>query len=202
MKTIVQSIPGYRINEYMVILNPPEDLRNKISQVKKDFSETYKTNINTAGKSHIMLAAFTQYAMLEDRLLNRLKTVAMGIRPFKVELKDYKSFPSHTVYIDITTREPFRNIVKELRDFQQLMKLNKDNKPYFPDEPYITIARKLVPWQFEKGWQEYAHRHFTGRFIADSMLVVKRRQGEKAWQIAARFDFMDIAVNSRQGQLF
>jgi 2'-5' RNA ligase len=202
MKSIIQSIPGYRINEYMIVLHPPEDLRGKIGQIKKEFSETYKTGISGPGKSHIMLAGFSQYAMMEERVVNRLKTVAMGFRPFKVELKDFGSYPSHSIYINITTKEPVRNLVKEIKGFQQLLKLNKDQKAHFLDDPNILIARRLIPWQYEKGWQEFSHRQFTGRFVADSMLLVKRRQGEKAWQIVERMEFMNLPVTTRQGELF
>jgi 2'-5' RNA ligase len=202
MKSIIQSIPGYLINEYMIVLHPPEDLRNKIGQVKKDFAETYKTSLNNAGKSHIMVAAFTQYEMKEERLMNRLNVVGMGLAPFKVELKDYTSFPSHAIYINVTTREPIRKLMRELKDFQALMRLNTENKPHFPDDPQILIARKLLPWQYEKGWQDYSHRQFTGRFIADNMLLLKRRQGQKAWLIAQRTEFRNLPVSTRQGELF
>ncbi len=92
----------------------------------------------------------------------------MGYTPFKVELKDYGSFPGHTIFINVDSKMQVKNIIKELRPAQKLMTLNKDNKPYFPDDPHISVARKLLPWQYEKGWQEYSHRHFTGRFIADT----------------------------------
>ncbi len=59
------------------------------------------------------------------------------------------------------------------------MKIDKDNKPYFITEPHLTIARKLLPWQYEKGWLEYQHRNFHGRFIADHALLLKRKAGEK-----------------------
>ncbi|RYF92752.1 MAG: 2'-5' RNA ligase family protein, partial [Chitinophagaceae bacterium] len=169
MKSIIQSIPGYRINEYMIVLHPPQDLRDKIGNIKKEFSDTYQTSVTTAGKSHILLAAFTQYAMMEERVVNRLNAVAMGYRPFKVELKDYGSYPTHSVFIQVTTKDPVRKLVREIKDFQQLLRLNKEHKPHFIDEPVITIARKLLPWQYEKGWHDLSHRQFTGRFIADSM---------------------------------
>jgi 2'-5' RNA ligase len=126
----------------------------------------------------------------------------MGYYAFKVELKDFGSFPSHTIYINVTTKEPVRNLVKQMRPFQQLMKLNNDNKPHFIDEPHLTIARKLLPWQYEKGWLEYSHKHFTGRFIADSMLLLRRQVGDKPYQILQRFEFMNLPVNTKQGDLF
>jgi 2'-5' RNA ligase len=82
------------------------------------------------------------------------------------------------------------------------MTLNKDNKPHFIDMPYLTIARKLVPWQYEKAWPEYSNLHFTGRFIADSMLLMKREVGDKKYQIVQRFEFMNLPVATKQGELF
>jgi 2'-5' RNA ligase len=202
MKEIIQLMPGYRMNDYLLVLTPHEELRNKITQIKKDFYETYKSSKISWGKPHVALVKFSQLEMLEERVVNRLKTVAMGYHPIKVELKDFGSFPSHTIYINIPTKEPIRQLLKEIKGDQRLFKPDNDHKPHFIDEPYFTIASKLLPWQYEKGWLEYSNRHFTGRFIADSMLLLKRRQGDKAWQIVQRFEFMNLPVTTRQGELF
>jgi 2'-5' RNA ligase len=203
MKPSALTLPGYKVNEYLLVLNPHEDLRNKIKAVKKEFHDTYKAPNALWGKPHITLVNFLQYAMMEERIISRLKTVAMGNHPFKVELKDFGSFPSHTIYINVTTKEPVRELVKEMRPFQQLMKLNKDNKPHFIDEPHLTVARKLLPWQYEKGWLEYSQKHFTGRFIADSMLLLRRQAGvDNPYQILHRLEFMNLPVSTKQGELF
>lgn len=200
-RSLVQ-IPGYRYNEYLLILNPHEDLKNKIVQVKKEFAEKYKAPIALYTKPHVTLVNFIQFDMMEERLVNSLKTIAMGYAPFKVELKDYGSFPSHTIYINIESKQQVQNLVRVVRPARSLMTLNKDNKPHFIDNPHLTIARKLAPWQYEQAWLEYSHRHFTGRFIADSMLLIKRRIEEKAYQIVQRFDFMNLPVSTKQGELF
>ena len=193
---------GYRQNEYLLILNPHEELRNKIMGVKKEFYDAYKAPNAKWGKPHVTLVKFRQLEMMEERIINRLKIVAMGYHPIKVELKDFGSFPSHTIYINITTKEPIRNLVKEIKPWQKLLKLNDDNKPHFIDEPHLTIARQLKPWQYEKGWLEYSQKNFTGRFIADSMLLLKRKVGDMAYQIAGRFEFQNLPVSTKQGELF
>lgn len=203
MKPSALTLPGYKVNEYLLVLNPHEELRNKIKGVKEAFYGVYKAPSALAGKPHITLVNFLQYAMMEERIISRLKNVAMGYHPFKVELKDFGSFPSHTIYINVATREPVRNLVKEIKPFQQLLKLNNDNKPHFIDEPHLTVARKLLPWQYEKGWLEYSQKQFTGRFIADSMLLLRRQAGgDKAYQVLQRLEFMNLPVSTRQGQLF
>lgn len=203
MKNIVNSIPGYKIYEYLLVLNPHEELRNKIMQVKQQFHDSYQASTALYSKPHITLVNYVQYEMFEERIINRLHTIAMGFHPIKVELKDYGSFPSHTIYINITSKLPVQSLVKQVRtETQRLMKLDADNKPHFILEPHLTIARKLLPWQYEKGWLEYSHKHFTGRFIADSMLLLKRAVGEMKYQIAKRFEFQNLPVTTKQGELF
>ena len=202
MKISIQSIPGCRVNEYMLVLNPHEELRNKITRVRNEFSETYKNSAALISKPHIALVRFTQLEMMEERIVNRLKVVGMGFQPFKVSLKDYGSFPSHTIFINVTTKIPVHNLVSEIRSAQRLMKLDNEHKPHFIDEPFIAIGRKLVPWQYEKGWLEFSHRQFTGSFIADNMLLLKRRLGDRSWMIAQRFEFMNLPVTTKQGELF
>ena len=196
-------IPGYAINEYQLVLLPHEVLRNKIIQVKQHFADTYKTTNALYSKPHITLVKFVQYQLTEAKLVNRLQAVAMGCPPVKIELNDYGSLPSHSIYINITSKIPVQNLVKNIRQqAQQLMKLNAGNKPHFIMEPNITIARKLLPWQYEKGWLEYSHLSFTGRFIADAMLLLKRPVGEIKYEIVQRFAFQNLPVNTTQGELF
>lgn len=197
------TIPGYRVYEYLLVLSPHEELWNRILKEKEAFAEKYKSDNARWSKPHITLANFLQYELMEERLLNRLKMVAMGFHPIKVELKDYGSFPSHTIYINVLSKLPVQSLVKTIRtEAQRLMKLNDENKPHFILEPHIPVARKLQPWQYEKGWLEYSHKHFTGRFIADGMLLLKRPLGENKYQILQRLEFQNLAVTTKQGELF
>jgi len=203
MKTIVNTIPGYRVYEYLLVLSPHEELWNKIVKVKEEFAEKYQSDHARWAKPHLTLVNFVQYNMMEERIISRLKTIAMGYPPFKIELKDFGSFPSHTIYINVMSKIPVQNLIKEIRsEGQRLMKLNDDNKPHFIMEPHLTIARKLQPWQYEKGWLEYSNKHFTGRFIADSMLLLKRPVGEMKYQVAEWFQFQNLPVTTKQGELF
>ena len=203
MQLTGMTMPGYGVFEYMLVVYPHADLGNRVMQVKKEFKEAYQVESGTGGKPNMGLVNFLQYEMMEERIINRLRTVAMGYPPFKVELKDFGSFPSHTIYIAITSKVPVQGLVKQIRsEAQRLMKLNDDNKPHFIMEPHLTIARKLKPWQYEKGWLEYSHKHFAGRFIADSMVLLKRPVGEMKYQVVERFTFQNLPIATRQGQLF
>jgi 2'-5' RNA ligase len=195
------SIPGYKVCDYLIVINPHQELRNKIEEVKAAFSKEYKAP--TGFGANMMLASFSQYEMMEDRIINRLNNIGLGCPPFKVEMKDYGSFPTHTIFFKIVSKLPIQNLVKTIRsEGQRLMKLDDENKPYFNLEPHITIARKLKPWQYEKGWLEFSNKSFTGRFIAGEMILLKRWSGVTKWIVAKRFQFENMPIATKQGELF
>ena len=139
---------------------------------------------------------------METHIVRLVKNITAALSDFKVELKNFGSFPSHTIYINVVSKVQIMDIVKELKASQKLMKLDDENKPHFLTEPNISIARKLLPWQYEKSWIEYEHKHFHGRFIANHVLLLKRRENTKMWKTANRFDFENIKTDVKQGALF
>ena len=201
MENEMLSLPGYRLCEYMLVLQPHEELRNKILQLKKEFAQKYEAQSAEWGKPHIPLVRFSQLQLMEDRIINRFKMIAMAMPAFKVELKDFGSFPAHTIYINVDTKVAIQMLVKNLKSAQSLLK-TKEVKPHFMEASHLTIARQLLPWQYEKGWLEYSHKNFTGRFIAKEMLLLKRTKGMKAYQPVQRFEFLNMPVVTTQGALF
>lgn len=203
MEKPVLSMPGYRINEYLLVLKLPEAIWRKIEKVKEAFAHAYEAPQARWGKPHITLARFVQYELMESRIVNHIKTISMGQYPFKIELQNFGSFPSHTVFIQMATRRPLQQLVQQLRSqTQKLMKFNEENKPHFITDPVITVATNLQPGQHHKAWTEYNKKHFTGKFIADSLLLLKRPVNGKNYQIAERFIFQNLPVSVKQGELF
>ena len=198
----ITSMPGYQHHEYLLVLKPHEELWNKIIRIKKAFAEKYEAPMAKTLSPHIALVSFTAWAIAEEKMLQRLQHIAMAATPIKVELSNFGSFPSHTIYINVTTKIPIQNLVKEIKQVQRLLKTTNEHKPHFIGEPHISIARKLKPWQFEKGWLEYSNSQFTGRFIADSMLLLKRPLTGGRYEIIKRFEFQNLPVATKQASLF
>ena len=201
MKTDILSLPGYKMCEYLLVLQPHEELWNKVVAIKKEFAAKFEAPSAEWGKPQITLVKFSQLQMMEERIANRLKMIAMAMPAFKVELKDFGSFPTHTIYINVETKVAIQMLVKHLKTAQSLMK-TKEVKPHFMENFHLTVARQLLPWQYEKGWLEYSHRHFTGRFIAGNMLLLRRPEGVKGYQTVQKFEFMNMPVVTTQGALF
>jgi 2'-5' RNA ligase len=203
MENNYPQMPGYQVEEFLLVLSPHEELRYRIARIQEEFAGKFKMPHARYLKPHIPLVRFTTWSMMEEKIRQRLQAITMGIPPFKVELKDYGSLPSHSIFINVISKVPIQHIVTQLKEMQRLMKMNQENKPHFLDEPHITIARQLKPWQYEQGWLEYSHRHFTGRFIAESLLLLKRPASARStFQIAGRFELQNLPVTTRQGNLF
>lgn len=203
METIVSSLPGYRVYEYALVLSPHAELRHRLRTLKRDFATAYRLDNPSPGHPYLVLVRFTQYALAEERICQRLNLIGMAFPPFKVELKDFGSFPSHTIYINVLSRLPVQKLVKTIRsEAQRLLKMDEEHKPQFVLEPHITLAARLKPWQYEKGWLEYGHRHFSARFLADGMQLLRRQPGEKRYQPVAAFAFRHLPVTTKQGELF
>lgn len=187
--------------EYSIIIDPSDSLRNKIAKIKNDIHLKYNENILLNTRPNIRLAKFFNWEKTEDRLIDHLRITAMEMPPFKAALKDYGSFPSHTLFINVTSKVPFKMLMNELRTLRPLIK-SPVAEPNFVGEFYIPLAVKLSLAQYEKIWKDYRNRKFTGHFIADSMLLLKRGEGNKNYQIAERFEFMNLPVSLKQGELF
>lgn len=191
------------VNDYLLIVQPHEDLYNRIMQVKKSFSEKYDNPMAMYLKPHLTLLRFMQYAMQEQKIIQQLQHIAATKAPFKVDLNGFGSFPSHTIYVNVQTKNNLVELGRSLKAAQHLMKLDKEHKPHFIAEPHISVARKLLPWQYEKAWLEYSSTPFTASFMVNELVLLRRRAETKGYSIAARFPLLSKAPQTTtQASLF
>lgn len=202
MQKNIVAVPGYCVCEYLLIIKPHEDLYNRIVALKEEFAKNYNAPIAHSTRPHITLVNFLAYEMIEDKLSSCMDSVAAAIKPFKIELVNFGSFPAHTIYINVATKLPIQHVVQQLKPSQKLMTFDKEHKPHFIQESHLTICRKLKPWQYEQSSIEYAHRSFSGRFMAESMTLLKRPVTESKYSVAGAFHFSNTSGYTKQGSLF
>lgn len=190
-------------SQYLLILQPHQSLCDQVQAVKKKFAEDYDCPAAARGKPNITLVRFQQYEMMERRIARRLAWITAHRPVFGMELQGFGSFPTHSIFLNVATQSQFTELVRALRPIQQLLKMDNDHKPHFITDPYITIARKLLPWQYEKGWLELSNTHFSGRFVADHLLLLRKRETDPFYTTLHRFNLLnqkeDVLV---QGQMF
>lgn len=195
-------LSGYATAEYRLVIEPPEALREELLRVKKYFAATYDCAAAALGTPQITLLRFQQYEMIEKRIIHRLQLLVAAQDAFLVALDGFSSFPTHTICFQLTTQEAAKALVKSIRPIQHLLKIDKERKPHFITEPYITLASSLLPWQYEKGWLEMSHTHFSGKFMAEQLVLLRKRGGEKRYETVQRFVMKNEKMVTVQGALF
>src|SRR5688572_27966278 len=143
MEQLIQLMTGYRLHEYQLAIIPHEDLRQRIQQVRNDFAEKYQLARPWQGAAHLTLVRFRQVEMLEDKLQQTLKAIIMGIRPFKIGIDGYESYPSHSIHLNISAGSSLMELVKHLKQAGRMMR-SSDGEPHWIQDPTITIASKLL----------------------------------------------------------
>ena len=197
----VNNLPGYRLHDYQLVIMPNETFRQRVMHVRKEFADRFGLEKPYSGGAHLPLLKFSQVDMMETKLVHALKAVAMGVQPFRVEVKDYGAYPTHSIYLQTLTRSPLTDLVKQLKQTGRILK-STAGEPFFLNNFNFTIANKLLPYQFEKGWEDMQHRSFTARFMVDGLLLLKRAGQAGKFAVVEHFPCLDLPVLTKQGVLF
>ncbi len=163
--------------------------------------DRYRIPIPFELKPSLTLLHCHAYEGMEAKLVERMQQVATRNSSFKVELQNFAAYPSHTIYIHVPTRSPFNDLCKELKVVKSLTKV-PDHDPHFINEPHLMIAQKLKPFQFTRMWMDCEHTQFTGRFLANSMVLLKRSVVNNQYEEVRQFEFASLAHAVKQGTLF
>jgi len=195
------ALPGHHLYEYMLVIDPHEELRHKIEKSRSLLTEKYHILQPQTGRPNVSLVRFTAVKMMEEKIIQRLQLIAMEEKPFLIELQDYGSYPMHAIFIRIANQPRVLELIKNLKQARRLMKAAGED-PHFLLDPNMALAGRIPKEKYLEAMKEYLHKKFTGRFVADSFLLLKRSKNEKRYQIVKRFEFQCLPVSKAQGVLF
>ncbi|RYY17446.1 MAG: hypothetical protein EOO04_25400 [Chitinophagaceae bacterium] len=196
-------LPGYVVYEYFLIISLPRSLQEDIIRLRQDFHTKFETHHKIKGRPSLALALFLQYGTMQERVVDLFQRVAAFFAPVEVKLKDFGSFPKHSIHVAVEENSPLSMLGKNIRSQAKgLMQVNKETKPMITIEPHIGIARKLKPDVFEQSWRGYKEATFNYCFIAGEMILLRRLTHDDGWQLVKAFEFRDKALPSTQGKLF
>lgn len=192
----------YPVNQYLVILEPHASLCSEIKALKDAFGKKFECPESVTGRPNLTVLQFQQYEMLEKRIIHRMQLVADSQAEFMTELEGFGSLPTHSIFISVSSQARVAALVKAFRPMQADLTIDKERKPHFIANPHIGFARKLLPWQYEKGWLEMSNTHFTGRFMCTRFVLLRKREGEEQFRTAATFIMHGRKEIITQGALF
>lgn len=178
------------VNDYLLVIQPSNDVKEKTNTIKKQFAEKYECPQALHSKPHITLLRFMQYGMNERNIIHKMQLCINKHSSFMISLNGFGSFPAHTIYVNVETKNNIVDVVKSLKPTQAFLKYDKEHKPHFITTPHLTIARKLQPWQYEKGWLELSNTPFTAGFMANEIILLRRNTEGGKYITAAKFDLL------------
>jgi len=175
---------------YFIAVVPPEDIREKVKDIKEYFSENYNSSHALRSPAHITLhMPFKWKEKKLDLLVNELTASVREKRSFKIKLSGFDSFSPRVIFIDVEENEDLLQLKKSVEQaMKRLHILNSDYKAK-PFHPHMTVAfRDLRKAQFSEAWKEFENKEFEEEFEVDSFVLLKHNG--KIWEIFKQFDFV------------
>ncbi|MFT4204615.1 MAG: 2'-5' RNA ligase family protein [Chitinophagaceae bacterium] len=188
--------------EYFLIISPDNATQEKLMDEKKRFAQLYNCPQILHSKPHISLVKFFNIRENETRIVQYLHRKIAVYQPFLVDLEGFSAFPTHTIFAKVQTKKQIVNIVKSIGQEKQKLKGAFDRDVHCITEPHITLARSLQHWQYEKGWQEWQHVHFSARFDVREILLLKKDVLRPRFDVVASLPLLGQKNEMVQGALF
>ena len=186
----------YQTSEYQLMLYPNEHIVESIREIRQNFFEQYKLPVLKSAP-FIRLAYFKSATLKETMLIKKCGMVATRMAPFTVNLQQFGTYPTHTLYIQVVAQVALAQLIRELKNLNPFIA-----EPFFANQFVIPISQKINPEKYEQIKIEYAHRHYTGSFIAGNFSLLKKTGTGNYFRKVADFQFVNTHIETIQGQLF
>lgn len=183
----MQDIITYKrdvLNSYRLILDPPPATKHKIAAARARFDAFFRGTPVAGGSPFVYLSSFFVYDTGEDMVIDQLSRIALGAMPFKIHLKGFGHLEEKEIYIQIAETGWVSAVIDKIGQVRTSWTGER-----FNPLPRISLARNLLPWQFERVWPYFENEPFQSRFVIRGMRLLKQAPGYRSWQILRYFLF-------------
>ncbi len=188
--------------EYFLIISPDNNTQEKLMEEKKRFAQLYDCPKILHSKPHISMVRFSNIKENEPMVFQYVRRKITAFSPFLVEVEGFATFPTHTIFAKVQTKSQIVDMVKSIGQEKQKLKGASETDVHCITEPHITLAKSLQHWQYEKGWLEWQHAHFSSRFLVKEILLLKKERNRLRFDTAASFPLLGKKSEIVQGSLF
>jgi 2'-5' RNA ligase len=161
--------------EYLLVINPGKEVNEKLIAEKQIFYDDYKVKDAVKSKPHITMARFLAKEGMENTVIRWMQRICSKQQSFAVTLNNYGGFPPDTIYLRIQNEAPFHQLAKELRVVNAYIKSSACPSMLLTPKPHVSIANNLSEEIFFKALTQYAPKLFHETFLANELLLLKRK---------------------------
>jgi 2'-5' RNA ligase len=164
----------YGFFEYMLVINPVNDVKEKLIREKHDFYEQYNEEGALQTLPHISLLCFLANEAMEDILIRWIQRICNKHNRFTVTFNNFGGFPPHTVYLRIQDPLPLHQLMKELKVIDSFVSSSGCPPLQVNLKPHMAIAKTLSPAIFHNALTAYSSKTFHESFVAEELVLLKR----------------------------
>jgi 2'-5' RNA ligase len=176
--------------EHMLLANPDDRIYLKVQSKKEFFFQQHGAVIAVKTRPHITVAKSKAKGSVGELLCDCIQKVCNLPYSFTVALKNYGSFPSHAVYINVHNAKPFGLLAQNLSVIESMMISPHECRiTFLVDKPHMTIARGLDLEVYRRAIAEYKRFSFFDLFTINKLILLKRSGPYAKWQPVREFCF-------------
>jgi len=166
---------GSIVKEYLLVVDPAADVLQQVMDEKTKFFTKYSEPESIQHHPQITVASFLAKEEMEDTLLRWMHRIISSHTSFSVALNNYSGSPNtNNIYIRVQDHQPFKQLAKELKVIDELVRSNGLPKAHLISNPHLTLAGRLEKPVYEKAMRDYAHRDFHAEFLVKELVLLKR----------------------------
>jgi len=176
--------------EYLIVIDPDQDIYRKVMDEKHSFSETYRQKSAVRNTPHIALASFAGRETMEETLIRWIQRVCSQVPSFEVTLNNYSGIPNHTVYLRIQDQSPLNQLCKQLRVIDQYVQSSGSSGVKFNSNFHLSIAGRLPDVIYDKDLKAYSLKTFCERFKVKELMLLKRVGDYESYKMVTVFPLL------------
>jgi 2'-5' RNA ligase len=180
------------MNMYYIAIVLPKELDEQIIKFKYYMLEKYEARVGLKSPAHItIIPPFWLHPEKEESLRSDMDSLASQVQTFPLSTKDFAAFKPRTIYIDVVSSEPLKEVKKKADRFfterpQYGIKL--ENRAF---NPHITIAtRDLHKAAFAEAWPYFKDKEFRKDWTVEGLSLL--RHNKKDWDVIQTSQFVNL----------
>jgi len=187
-------------NLFLVCIVPPQTVIDDIDEIRESISAEYSVLESLKRPAHITLYNPIKISNEQEKKFFKALEDASYLNSFEQMLKNFKSFPPHTVYIDVEQNDGIMKLQAQIKRALKPLALIPA-KEVVKFTPHLTIAFKDVKLPvYNLIMDAYRDKKFKRTFNVSGFSVYKHI--DKRWRPYKEFLFRDPQGQAKPLSLF
>ncbi|CAN5415386.1 hypothetical protein BH10BAC3_BH10BAC3_18920 [soil metagenome] len=161
--------------EYMLVINADKRVKQELTAERRIFLDKYNTGIHDADDTSITVMSFAATEDMEGTIIRWMQRIFGQQESFIVTLNNYSGYPPNNIHLRVQYTQAFQRLGKELKVIDNYVKSYGLPAARISNHPHLTLARRIPEDIYTKAMFDYARRDFYGSFIANELVLLKRK---------------------------